>query len=56
MFFRKKAGDKMINKEYSGDFMQFDCPKCFHTVRVTIKNGEESGYYCSYCGERIENE
>jgi len=44
-----------MEKEYQGDFMSFDCIKCFNTNRVTIKDGEKDIYYCSYCGVKIEN-
>ena len=36
--------------EYSGDFAQFDCEKCYHTTRIVIKNGIKDMYYCAYCG------
>jgi len=44
-----------MEKEYNGDFMSFDCNKCYHTNRVIIKDGEQDVYYCSYCGAKLEN-
>ena len=44
-----------MEREYEGDFMRFDCPLCYHTNRVTIKDGEKDHYFCSYCGKKLDN-
>ena len=40
--------------KYSGDFGNFDCPKCFSYNRIVIKDEILDFYYCSYCGLYIE--
>lgn len=35
---------------YRGDFADWDCPKCYRRNDLTIKDGTNLFYYCSYCG------